>query len=252
MHLVKPGPVGTYRRRPGQACRRGRARLVGAGPGLPLAGGGGGPGLARVGQAWRESDVAEVARATGTAGAVLKFLFLDLVFERLIEAGAQLSAVFSGVFCFWVYTAQPLVVEELDLPAEPQLCAPEHKSFPAVGRSVFESWSCSALCRPRLLRSDPCSAAPYIPALNRRSTGRIRASARRRLSLRGDLRPLLPLQGFAENAHVDLLRRRRSRGRGADGRMGVELCGRRGRADQRVSAGRARQNPGVLALLLAG
>ena len=110
----------------------------------------------------------------------------------------------------------------------------------------------SAVSRPRLLRSDPCSAAPYIPALNRRSTGRIRASARRRLSLRGDLRPLLPLQGFAENAHVDLLRRRLSRGRGADGRMGVELCGRRGRADQRVSAGRARQNPGVLALLPAG
>ena len=44
--------------------------------------------MARVGQAWRESDVAEVARATGTAGAVLKFLFLDLVFERLIEAAA--------------------------------------------------------------------------------------------------------------------------------------------------------------------
>ena len=169
-HLVKPGPVGTYRRRPGQACRRDRARLVGAGPGLPLAGGGGGPGLARVGQAWRESDVAEVARATGIVGAVLKFLFLDLVFERLIEprCSAQLSVVFSGVFCFWVYTAQPLVVEELDLPAEPQLCAPEHKSFPAVGRSVFESWSCSALClglgcsapiRARLLRT------------SRRSTG---------------------------------------------------------------------------------
>eukprot|EP01045_Picozoa_sp_COSAG04_P027268 COSAG04_NODE_3957_length_2398_cov_18.926055_2_plen_50_part_00 len=45
--------------------------------------------MARVGQAWRESDVAEVARATGIVGAVLmKFLFLDLVFERLIEAAA--------------------------------------------------------------------------------------------------------------------------------------------------------------------
>ena len=48
--------------------------------------------MARVGQAWRESDVAEVARATGTAGAVLKFLFLDLVFERLIEAAAAGAA----------------------------------------------------------------------------------------------------------------------------------------------------------------
>ena len=97
-YLVKPGPVGTYRRRPGRAC-------FGTGPGLL------GPGQAchwtgaGAGRAWREwarvgaGGVAEVVRPKGN---VLNFLLRirTSFFERLKTSlglpPAPSDAVFLG------------------------------------------------------------------------------------------------------------------------------------------------------------
>ena len=211
LYLVKPGPVGTYRRRPGRACS-------GTGPGLL------GPGQAchwpgaGAGRAWREwvrvgaGDVAEVDLAQRKR---FELFVADPTsfFERLKTSLCRQSSGrpdflrcgVSGVFWVWrkkvVHRSAAMVAEELDLPAEPQL--PELPRPPlAAPSSKLELLRLGlGLLRSVLGCSVHPGAQPVV----------FTASARRRLSLRGELRPVLPLQGLAENAHVNLLRRRRLR-----------------------------------------
>ena len=184
----------------------------------------------------------------------MKFLFWDLVFERLIEAprGSALSArrcflVFSASGCTplsrwlsrsWIYLPSHNCVLRSTRASLP-LAAPSSKVGAAPSRP---RWPAAPLQSVLGSSVHPGGAQPAVFVPPHAAACRCAAISGRCCRCRGLLR----------SAHVDLLLRRRSRGRGADGRMGVELCGRRGRADQRVSAGRARQNPGVLALLLAG
>ena len=123
--------------------------------------------MARVGQGWRGP------KWTWPKGNVLNFLlrirtsFFERLKTSLTCAGRQRSRCgVSGVFWVWrkkvVHRSAAMVAEELDLPAEPQL--PELPRPPLAAPSskleLLRSVSASGC-------SAPCSAAPYIPALNR-------------------------------------------------------------------------------------